>query len=253
MITKEQIHFLSKKKKINETTVFREYLQIFFLSELYSKKESKKIFFKGGTALHLIYKAPRFSEDLDFTVNLKEKDFLKFIWQFFKEISQKESVEFKEKKSLAGKKILLTAKPSVLPYNTFVNLDFSFREEVIAPRKSIIETDYPILFTSYIYHLFPDEIFAEKIRALLTRAKGRDLYDLWYLVTMGTKVDKKLVKEKLKYYQLESVKKEEILKRIKQFSQKDFILDVRPFVPLNERQNLKDFFYYIKDYLEKKI
>ena len=75
MITKEQIHFLAKKKKINEATVFREYLQLLFLSKLYTKKQSENIFFKGGTALHLIYKAPRFSEDLDFTVELKEKDF----------------------------------------------------------------------------------------------------------------------------------------------------------------------------------
>lgn len=253
MITKEQIHFLAKKKKMNETTIFREYLQLLFLSELYSQKRSGDIFFKGGTALHLIYKAPRFSEDLDFTVELKEKDFLKFVQEIFKTLSKKEAIEFKERKSVAGKRFLLTAKPVVLPYKTFVDIDFSFREKVLTPQKSIIETDYPILFTSYVYHLSKDELFAEKIRALLTRTKGRDLYDLWYLMTKGVRIDKGLVKEKLKYYHLEKIGRQKILEKIRQFSKKDFVLDVRPFVPLNERNKLGGFFDYIKDYLEKNI
>lgn len=253
MITRDQIHLLAKKNKINETIIFREYLQLFFLSELYSKKQAKDIFFKGGTALHLIYKAPRFSEDLDFTVELEEKEFLDFIWKLFDGLSKKEAVTFKEKKTIAGKRFLLTADPSILSCKTFVNLDFSFREKVLEPQKSVIETDYPVLFTSYIYHLSKEEIFAEKIRALLTRAKGRDLYDLWYLMSQGARIDKKLVKEKLKYYHLERINKDKILERIRQFSEKDFVLDVRPLVPVDERNKLPDFFNYIRDYLKEKF
>lgn len=253
MITKDQIHQISKKNKINETTTFREYLQLFFLSELYSKKQSKDIFFKGGTALHLIYKAPRFSEDLDFSVGLKEKDFLNFIQELFDAASKREAIEFKERKSLGGKRFLLTAAPTVLPHKTFINLDFSFREKVLDPQKSIIETDYPVLFTSYVYHLSKDELFAEKIRALLTRVKGRDLYDLWYLFTQGARIDKDLVKEKLKYYHLEHISKDKIIKRVGRFSKKDFILDVRPLVPVDERDKLEDFFNYIKNYLRERF
>jgi len=251
MITKEQVNFISKERKINEITIFREYLQVLFLNELYSKKQSEKIFFKGGTSLHLIYNAPRFSEDLDFTVELREEQFLKFIWNLFEEISKKENIEFKERKSISGKRFLLSATPTILPYRLFVNLDFSFREKVIFPQKSIINTGYPIIFTSYVWHLSKDEIFAEKIRALLTRAKGRDLYDLWYLLTQGAKIDKNLVKRKLKYYNLENIKKEELLKKIKKFSKKDFILDVRPFVSFDQRNKLSEFFNYVKEYLEK--
>lgn len=253
MITREQIHSLAKKEKINETTIFRKYLQLLFLSKLYATRKSKAIFFKGGTALHLIYKAPRFSEDLDFTIEMAEKDFLSFIWELFQEISKEETIEFREKKSISGKRFLLKAEPAVLPYETFVNLDFSFREKIISPQKSIIETDYPVLFTSYVYHLSKDEIFAEKIRALLTRNKGRDLYDLWYLVNQGAKMDESLVREKLKYYHLEKIKRDEILKRIKEFLKKDFVLDMRPFVPLGERKKLGELFDYIKSYLRENI
>lgn len=253
MITKEQISLLAKKKKINESVIFREYLQLFFLNELYSQGKSKDIFFKGGTALHLIYKAPRFSEDLDFTVGMKQSDFLSFIQGLFSQISKNESITFKDKKTLLGKKFSLKASSDILGHEIFVNLDFSFREKVVQPEKSIINTDYPILFTSYIHHLSKDEILSEKIRALLSRNKGRDLYDLWYLKTQGAEINKDLVREKLKYYHLDSIKKKDILKKIRKFSKEDFILDIRPFVPINEREKLGDFFVFIKDYLEKNL
>lgn len=253
MITKEQIYSLAKRNKINETTIFREYLQLLFLSELYSEKQSSNIFFKGGTALHLIYKAPRFSEDLDFTVSLREKDFLAFIQGLIDIMAKKEAIEFKERKTLTGKRFLLMALPTVLPYKTFINLDFSFREKIFNPQKSIIETEYPVLFTSYVYHPSIDELFAEKIRALLTRVKGRDLYDLWYLNTQGAQINKDLVMEKLRYYRLEEISKDRILEIIERFPKKDFILDVRPLVPLDQRNRLEDFFNYIKDYLRGKF
>jgi hypothetical protein len=88
---------------------------------------------------------------------------------------------------------------------------------------------------------------------LLTRGKGRDLYDLWYLITLGIKINKDLVKEKLKYYHLEKITKDKILDRIRSFSSKDFVLDLRPFVPLNQRNKLEDFFDYLMDFLEERF
>lgn len=253
MITRDQVSLLAKKHQINETTIFREYLQLLFLSKFYSFSESRKVFFKGGTALHLIYKAPRFSEDLDFTVGLEEKRFLTFIERVFQKASQEIDVDFKERKTVTGKRFLLTAHPSVLPYKTFINLDFSFREKVLDPRKSIIETDYPVLFASYVYHLSKEEIFAEKIRAILTREKGRDIYDLWFLLNRGVIINSKLIREKLRYYHLKKIETKKILQKIEQFPEKKFIQDLRPFVPVSERNKLPQFFAYLKDYLEKKV
>lgn len=253
MITRDQVSLLAKKHQINETTIFREYLQLLFLSRFYSFPESREVFFKGGTALHLIYKAPRFSEDLDFTVELGKKRFLDFIKRVFQKASKEIDVDFKERRTIIGRRFLLTAHPSILPYKTFVNLDFSFREKVLEPHKSIIETDYPILFTSYVYHLSKEEIFAEKIRAVLTREKGRDIYDLWFLLNRGVSVDSKLIKEKLKYYHLKRIEIKTIIERIEQFPEKKFVQDIRPFVPVNERNKLPQFFAYLKSYLKEKL
>lgn len=253
MITRDQVSLLAKKHQINETTIFREYLQLLFLSRFYSFPESREVFFKGGTALHLIYKAPRFSEDLDFTVELTEKTFSDFIQKVFQELSREMNVDSRKRKTITGERFLLTAQPSVLPYKTFVNLDFSFREKVLDPHKSIIETDYPILFSSYVYHFSKEEIFAEKIRAVLTREKGRDIYDLWFLLNRGVSVDSKLIKEKLKYYRLKRIETKTIIERIEQFPEKKFVQDIRPFVPVNERGKLPQFFAYLKSYLKEKL
>ena len=74
MISKKQINELSKRLAIDEFTVIKEYLQVVFLSILYSTNKSQKIYFKGGTAIHLLMKSDRFSEDLDFTAELTTKE-----------------------------------------------------------------------------------------------------------------------------------------------------------------------------------
>ena len=54
--------------------IVREYFQHVFLSELYKLPEAKRLLFKGGTALRIVYGSPRFSEDLDFSLIEPDKD-----------------------------------------------------------------------------------------------------------------------------------------------------------------------------------
>jgi predicted nucleotidyltransferase component of viral defense system len=254
MITQEQVSVLAKKYKINETVIFREYLQIVFLQKLYQKAPSQNIFFKGGTAIHLIHQSPRFSEDLDFSVISSMSEFNAYIATVLKRMEDEEGVSWKEKKSVAGKQFLLVAE-DILPYRTYIVLDFSFREKVFSNDRSIIQTAYPLLFTSYVYHLSREETLAEKIRAVMTRRKGRDLYDLWYLLSKGTDVRQDMLRKKLAYYEIPEIANSDIVERVASFPKKDFVLDLRPFVPLNERDRLPEFFEIlqaqIKQALEK--
>ncbi len=218
---------------------------LFFLQKLYQKTSSRNIYFKGGTAIHLIFQAPRFSEDLDFTVTLSTDVFDTYITAVLKRMEAEEGVSWKEKKSLTSKQFLLTVPPGVLPYPITVALDFSFREPVYSHERSIVQTAYPVLFTSFVHHLAQEEILAEKFRAIMTRRKGRDLYDVWYLLSKGASVRSDLIHKKLAYYKL-AVTDDDILKRIASFPKKDFVLDLRPFVPQNERERLGEFFGYLQ-------
>lgn len=250
MITKEQLKEISKKKKINEYTILREYIQLWFLSELYKEKFSENIFFKGGTAIHIIFGMDRFSEDLDFSVNGEIVKFNKNITDFLRKLSKIENIDFKEKRSISGKKFVLIVNDKVLENKVFIDLDFSFREKIFYPESSIIKTDYPVIFTSFINHLSKEEIFAEKIRALLTTKKGRDLYDLWFLLNKGTQINHDLIIKKISFYK-KKIDFNEIINHISNFDKKEFLKDLRPFVSINTRDNLEKIFDYIKDYLIK--
>lgn len=254
MLTKNQLNDFKKNFKINEGVILREYIQLLALNKIYSFSKSSKVFFKGGTCLHLVYKAPRFSEDLDFNVEMDENKFLDFIRIPFKELEKENDFIIKEKRTLAGKTFTLKYETALIIGAIFVKFDFSFREKVLDPKKNIIETDFPVLFNNYINCLSAEEILAEKIRAILTRDKGRDYYDLWYLLSKNINPNFDFINKKLKYYKTSlSSDKNELKNKVKKLDATDFIVDLRPFVPINQRDKLKDFCEYIKDFILRKI
>ena len=126
------------------------------------------------------------------------------------------------------------------------------RENVINPVQEILKTEYPIIVRSFINCLSKNEIFAEKIRAVMKREKQRDLYDLWVLYELGATPDLKLITEKLSYYG-EKLDKKSLLDNLKKFKKEEFIMDLKPFVTINERDKLGDLFDYINRYLEEQF
>src|SRR3990167_5821633 len=67
MLSRDSLEKFTKLQQTSVQNVVREYCQHLFLSFLYQNPGSEKMLFKGGTALRIILKSPRFSEDLDFT------------------------------------------------------------------------------------------------------------------------------------------------------------------------------------------
>jgi predicted nucleotidyltransferase component of viral defense system len=253
MLTKQQLKQLSKTYKINEYVVAREYFQLLFLKELYSKNFSEKIFFKGGTCIRLIYGGSRFSEDLDFTVELQEQEFDKEIQKFLKEMEGKYPITFKEKETITGKTYLATIETDFLNQKVYIKLDFSFRDNVIKPNKEIIKDNkYPVIFTGLIYCLSKNEILAEKVRALLTREKSRDIYDIWMLLELGADFKRNMIEKKLEYYN-RAYNMDDVIERIENQSTEEFVKDLRAFVAINERDKLEGLFQYLKEYIIKKI
>ena len=252
MITLDQINQLAKLRQTNQTVILREYLQLWLLSQLYLIKGSEHIFFKGGTAVHLLLGSFRFSEDLDFTVNLTPAKFLSIFNQVANKINRFDGLTVREKRVITGKSYLLTYTGSQVPFKVFVRLDFSFREKPLKPAKSPLATDFPVVFTGFIYHLAAPEILAEKVRAALTRAKGRDIFDLWFLLNRQTAFDPKLISQKLKYYR-QVFDRQKLITRLNSFPKKAFVQDLKPFVPLGQRERLPELFEYIKDFISAKL
>lgn len=249
MISLSQLKPFARQYKINDATVFREYLQLLFLSRLYEYSKNQQIVFKGGTAIHLIYRATRFSEDLDFTVVMPEKEFTESLRKTFVILESEGGISFKQRKTPAGKRFLLSATLPDSTLKSFINLDFSFREKVFEPQNSFIKTEYPVLFTSQVSHMSKNEMVAEKVRAITRRRKGRDIYDLWYLLAQGAKLDLNLISEKFEYYN-EKFSTKELIEKIEEFPKADFINDLKPFVQIQERDKLGELFTYIIAFLK---
>ncbi len=164
-------------------------------------REAPELVFKGGTALYKIYGLDRFSEDLDFSGKIKKRD-IQRISTYLRDFGYE--TEVSEKKMKSG--ILLTFEIDGFLYQgtpktkSRVQMDVSWGDVSL-------ETDWPQFFSLYpdiasfrIKVMTLKEIMGEKLRALHTRKKARDAYDIWFLLSKGVKIDKPLTQEKLDLY-----------------------------------------------------
>jgi len=175
---------LSKKIRININNIVREYWEMFILNGLYSNALGVNLIFKGETALRLIYNSPRFSEDLDFSL-LSEITFDNF----------KKVVE-----DIISKQRELSLKEIYSKKNTFFAL-IKFRQEYlsqvlsikveISKRKLSLKKDVDFKLataSSPTTNLKPlvkvltlERLLKEKLNTLLSRKKGKDLFDVWFI------------------------------------------------------------------------
>lgn len=238
MITKRQVEELASHFSIDQTTIFREYLQLQFLNYFYQQKEAEEVFFKGGTAIHLVLNSPRFSEDLDFSTKFSKRGIIKIVKKTEKEIGRelpglriallyqgKRSVRFRLKYSAGDFK-----------YPFIIRLDFTEKDKALKKTASSpLVTRFPISLFPIVNHFRPEEILAEKVRALLTRGKGRDVFDLWFLLEKGVNFDTGLVNKKLKVVG-KRFDRQTLIKKITGFSQKRLTKDLNKFLPQPQRK-----------------
>ena len=244
MLDKETAQDFAKKLKIDLFTVYREYLHLLFLKYFYSQKESEKIYFKGGTALRFLYDSFRFSEDLDFTSLLSEDKikilFTKTLQDLSKEAGE---ISFKETETIANSfSCRLFQKIPEFKFPLTVRLDFSLREKPFFPNTSYIETIFPVGPFPQVSHLKIEELLAEKVRAIFTRTRGRDIFDLYFILSKKIPIDWRLVNKKMTLYKKE-VNLQQLIKIIKEFPQEEINNDLTKFLPLTHRnlvEKIKD-------------
>jgi len=240
MLTKQQIQELAEYYKIDGFTIVREYLQLVFLNYLYQHKKADKIYFIGGTAIRLLFGSPRFSEDLDFAVTYSQQEIKEILKKVEKNI-QKELGKVKIALLYKGQKSIrfrLKYIQENYKYPFAIRLDFS-REEIA--RKAVsspLVSKFPIIFFPLISHFSAKEILAEKIRSLMMRGKGRDLYDIWFLLQKKIDIDESLVKIKLKKTGI-NYQPAVLQQKIKRFPLQKLERDLGKFLPEPQRKIIK--------------
>ena len=164
--------------------------------------------FKGGTSLQKAFALPRYSEDLEFTLNNAEPLDFEALASYLESAGFPGRPSWKTSETTNSSSTKLRVQGPL--YNNkplsecSLSFDFSKREKTaLKPRPTAINPPYPDLMPYTILLLAEKEIVAEKIRAILTRESARDLYDLHYLVRRGGIPSLELVNEKTAFYNKE--------------------------------------------------
>lgn len=240
MIDTTTLAKLSSKQGIDDYTILREYVQVRFLDEFYRLAPPHSVYFKGGTAIRFLFGSERFSEDLDFTLSGSSSHIARFVTR----VTSALTAEFpelvsKELKTITGYSFRLALPGPSTRHPLTVRLDFSMRESVMTPQASPIRTALPVTVTTLVEHVSKPEILAEKIRAIINRRKGRDIYDLWYLLHTGTPVEEALVQQKFSYYR-ETFDPRKLFSSIGSWGEKSLYDDIAKFLPRSRRPIIRE-------------
>lgn len=175
---------LSKKLQIAKDQIVREEYEILFLRDICASTLGPSLVFKGGTALRLAYGASRFSDNLDFSLlsQIKEKNFVDFVQTLGDRYPTVSVSEARKKRFTLF--ALLKIKEDILKLPFSIKIEISTRVVEwksgvgFAPQRltSPVSNIVVIANTATLERMWQD-----KKRAVQTRRKSRDLYDLWYL------------------------------------------------------------------------
>lgn len=234
MITAEEARRIARASGIDEYSIFREYAQIVMLKGLYAEKGAEEILAKGGTTIHLLLGGSRFSEDLDFTTTTADFSGITDRAASTAGLEIPGLVLKWERLLRTGRTARIRFTPPEMRTPLSIRLEFGIREKPLSRKVSVLPTLLPVAPYPMVAHLDWPEILAEKVRAILTRSQGRDIYDLWFLGTKGFRVDWEMVRKKLEYYRIRAGP-EEARRRIQKFPEKELRQDLLPFLPRSQR------------------
>lgn len=217
--------------------------------------------FYGGTCLRIFYGLQRFSEDMDFSLLLpdKEFDFTKYFKPIIDEfaiVGRQVEIKKKDKKSF-GKVDSAFLKDNTDVYDVTFNTEKSIKIKIEVdtqpPLKFGTEQKLLMLPHSFMTRCFvlPD-LFAGKMHALVyrgwkNRVKGRDWYDFEWYVRHNVPLDFGHMTERIFQFDNEIVTKDVFINQLKEKLSTANINqvkdDVIPFV-----KNVKELDIWSNDY-----
>lgn len=175
---------------IEAGNLLREYVQARILGSLHESRAFESLSFVGGTALRFLYALPRFSEDLDFSLETPAGyDAARWMKKLKRDLEFQgfdATVTFSDKNvvQVAWVRIADLLSPAGLTPRKERKLAIKLEIDTAPPAGARLETKMVTrhLLFGVRHHDLPS-LMAGKIRAMLTRpyTKGRDWFDLlWY-------------------------------------------------------------------------
>ncbi|HPH52832.1 MAG: nucleotidyl transferase AbiEii/AbiGii toxin family protein [Bacteroidales bacterium] len=175
--------------------MLKEYLQLMILDYLSSTPSIRKMAFIGGTNLRLVKGIDRFSEDLDFDCKEFSKEefdeMTNGVVQFLERSGLRVEVRDKENPKLTAFRRNIYFPELLFDLGLSGHKEERFMIKIESQDQGI---SYPHVMTNIkgcgFFFPFPvpsDGVLCSmKIAAMLTRAKGRDFYDLMFLLPQST-------------------------------------------------------------------
>jgi predicted nucleotidyltransferase component of viral defense system len=233
----------------NRPFILREYLQYKILEILFDGSFRHKFSFLGGTCLRIVHDNSRFSEDLDFdNFGLSATDFDACATEIRAGL-QREGFEVEMRNVHAGAYYCYLKFPNLL----FAQNLSGHREEKIL---ICLDTEPQLFdFTPKVHFLQkfgivssilvtpPDLLLAQKMNAICNRkrAKGRDFFDVVFLLGNGIRPNYDYLEAKLSVNSPEKLR-EKILDHCAELNITNLALDVQPFLfHPNEDKKVRNF------------
>ena len=201
--------------------VEKDYLQHHILSYL-GRRSGSSLVFKGGTCLQKIYGLDRFSEDLDFTAtqNFNLKIALEHVGRDMETLGFPIHLNRSRRKGEKNSFRIMIDGPLFSGRDASrcsITVDMSTRGDLIKdPLTKKLVPIYTEITPYTVYYMNASEIMAEKVRALITRNKARDLYDLYFLIMKNVETDIETIQSKLSVYNIK-LRRSDIPKAIENY------------------------------------
>lgn len=245
----EQLHHYSK-------FLLKEYLQYKILEIIYESPFAKGLCFLGGTCLRIVHRNQRFSEDLDFdNLLLSEGEFEKLAELIEKEL-KREGFETEMKTVMKGAWYCHVRFPGLLfekgltghrEEKILIQLDtepqyFDYKPEQYVLNRfevftTILTTPLPLLMAQKLYTVINRK-----------RNKGRDFFDLVFLMGRNIQPDYDYLKEKISVSDAHTLKNF-LLEKCQQLDMEEMTKDVEPFLfKSTDRKKIVQFEDIVRQY-----
>jgi len=194
--------------------MLKEYLQLLILDFLSTTSYVRKITFIGGTNLRLVKGIDRFSEDLDFDCKeLSKEEFMEMtdaVLQFLIRNGMRAEVRDKENDKLKAFRRNIYFPELLFDLGLTGHRDERFLIKIEGQDQQIAYTPVMVNIKGCgFYFSFPvptDEVLCSmKISAMISRQKGRDFYDVMFLLAQ-TKPDYNFLSVQRGIHNLEELK-----------------------------------------------